>query len=95
MADQEAARKIFEEIQDPGRLGHLRRRPRCADGSLNMRYKVNWGLAKDTKAAVFYDPAQPNVLIEAAVIEQLRADQQKRYDQARFRELTARVARLE
>ena len=22
----------------------LKRRPRCKDGSLDMRYKVNWGL---------------------------------------------------
>ena len=95
MADQETARKILEEIRDPTRLGHLRRRPRCADGSLDMRYKVNRGLSKLEMAAEFYDPAHPAVLVEEAVVRQLRANQQERYDQARFRELTARVAKLE
>ena len=78
MADQETARKILEEIRDPTRLGHLRRRPRCADGSLDMRYKVNRGLSKLEMAAEFYDPAHPAVLVEEAVVRQLRANQQKR-----------------
>ena len=95
MAEHETARKILEEIRDPTRLGHLRRRPRCADGTLDMRHKVNKGLSKLEMTAEFYDPAQPAVLVEEAVIRQLRADQQARYDEARFRVLTARVAKLE
>ena len=75
MADHETARKIMEEIRDPTRLGHLRRRPRCADRTLDMRHKVNKGLSKLEMTAEFYDPAQPAVLVEEAVIRQLRADQ--------------------
>ena len=95
MADDETARKIFDEIRDPTRLGHLRRRPRCTDGSLDMRHKVNRGLSKLEMAAEFYDPDQPATLIEDAVIHQLRADQQARYDAIRFQVLTERIAKLE
>ena len=60
-----------------------------------MRHKVNKGLSKLEMAAEFYDPDQPEALVAETVIRKLRADQQERYDQARFRILTARVAKLE
>ena len=56
MADLETAEKVLEEIRDPDRLGQLRRRPRCADGSLDMRNKVNRGLSKHAQISDFYDP---------------------------------------
>ena len=37
----------------------LKRRPRCKDGSLDMRYKVNWGLRKYDIIGDFYDPENP------------------------------------
>ena len=95
MADLETAKKVLEEIRDPGRLGPLRRRPRCADGTLDMRHWANRGLSKRAQVTDYYDPAEPGALVEAAVIEQLQADQQERYDAARFHELTERVAKLE
>ena len=95
MSDLETAEKVLEEIRDPNRLSHLRRRPRCADGSLDMRNSVNQALKKNDRVTDFYDPIFPGALVETATIEQLQADQQQRYDAARFRELTDRVDKLE
>ena len=51
-------------LRDSDRLGHLRRRPRCGDGSLDMRSKANKNLSKYAKVADYYDPADPDVDVE-------------------------------
>ena len=41
MDAHKSSRVALAEIRDYKRLGHLRRRPRCNDGSLDMRHKAN------------------------------------------------------
>ena len=89
------AKKKLAEIRDGDRLGHLRRRPRCSDGGLDMRSKANRGLSKHAVVTDFYDPAKPNEVIEKAVIQQLLDRQQDEYDALRFQELSERVNKLE
>ena len=82
-------------LRDPDRLGHLRRRPRCGDGSLDMRSKANKSLSKYAKVADYYDPADPDVDVEEALINDMLKEQQKIYDEVRFEELTTRIRELE
>ena len=95
MADDETAESVLAELRDTARLGHLQRRPRCSDGSLDMRSQANRGLSKHARVTDYYDPCAPSDIVEELVITELRRRQQMRYDSARFRELTERVARLE
>ena len=94
MADNETAEQVLAELRDADRLGSLLRRPRCADGSLDKRCKANRGLSKDALVTDYYDPEQPAVNIEEAVIEELRRQQQERFDALCFKDLTAQVAQL-
>ena len=41
MDAESKAKKALTEIRDTNVLFHLRRRPRCRDGSLDLRCKVN------------------------------------------------------
>ena len=87
--------KALAEIRDHERLGYLRRRPRCHDGTLDMRCRANQGLEKHAAVTNFYDPAEPSVVIKEAAIQKLLSKQQEQYDKARFEELVARVKKLE
>ena len=82
---------MLAEIRNHGRLKHLLRRPRCRDGSLDMRCKVNWSFSKTDQVTDYYDPIDPSIDISQVVIQQYLADQQRRYDNARFKELTSCV----
>lgn len=90
-----SASQILTEIRDGDRLGHLRRRPRCSDRSLDKRHKVNRAFSKTALVTNYYDPADPDVDVEEAVIEMYLTEQQQAYDAARFEELTTRVRELE
>ena len=90
------ASKALAEIRDARFLKHLKQRHRCADGSLDMRYRENKAFQKHEQVVTdYYDPAEPAVNVKASVIEQLQLTQQREYDQARFEELAARVKKLE
>ena len=89
------AKDILAEMRDISTLAHLRRRARCPDGSLDMRHRANKGHRKDSKVSDYYDPAEPDVDVDLDVIELYLVDQQRRYDSARYQELTARVEALE
>ena len=54
------AREYHGKMRDPELLFHLRRRPRCLDGSLDMRCSVNKGFTKWSHVSNFYDPKDPS-----------------------------------
>ena len=88
------SKQIMAEIRDFERLKHLRRRPRCADGTLDRRYKVNKSFNKgDDTITDYYDPKDPSKNVPQAVIQQLQDHQQKEYDDAKFGELNRRYQR--
>ena len=46
-------------IRNANKLYHLRLRPRCADGRLDIRQKVNRSFEKNAVVTDFYDPEDP------------------------------------
>ena len=62
------AEKALAMIRDASALFNLRRRPRCSDGSLDMRNKVNKVLMKSSQVTDYYDPKEPSVTIKESVI---------------------------
>ena len=44
------------------------RRPRCYDGSLNLRFSVNKSFSKDDIVTDFYDPKDPTINIRQELI---------------------------
>lgn len=58
-----------EEENSEDILFDLRRRPRCKDGTLNLKYKVNQSFAKDDFVSNFYDPKDPTINIREEVIK--------------------------
>ena len=95
MEASNSAAAALAVIRDPDRLGHLRRRPRCSDGSLDMRSKANKNLSKYARVTDYYDPADPAVDVNQALIDDMLKEQQKIYDEARFKDLTTRIRELE
>ena len=95
MEAQTQANSVLAEIREGSTLAHLRRRARCPDGSLDMRHRANKAFRKDSLVSDFYDPEDPAINVESAVIKLYLLDQQQRYDAARHQELTARVKKLE
>ena len=62
--DAESNQKLaIAQIRDSGRLLHLRRRPRCAKGCLDMRAKVNRSFSKDLHVTDYYDPLDPSAVV--------------------------------
>ena len=58
--DAETKAKVaLAQIRNSDHLLHLRRRPRCADGRLDMRATVNRAFAKDALVTDYYDPLEP------------------------------------
>ena len=69
---------LFAKIKDVDRLKDLRRRPRCRDGSLDLRAEVNKGLAKhDEQVTDYYDPDDPKDNVPAFAIKYLLEQQQE------------------
>ena len=64
MADHETAESVLAELRDTARLGHLTRRPRCADGTLDMRCRANKGLSNHARVTDYYDPERPADIVE-------------------------------
>ena len=87
--------KYFAKIKDVDRLKDLKRRPRCSDGSLDLRAKVNKSLSKDGQVTDYYDPDDPKDNVPQDAIDQALREQQQEYDKLRFKELAAQKARLE
>ena len=87
--------KYFAKIKDVDRLKDLKRRPRCSDGSLDLRAKVNKCLSKDGQVTDYYDPDDPKDNVPQNVIKHLLEQQREEYDKLRFKELAAQKARLE
>ena len=55
-----SADSLFVKLKDVDNLYFLKRRPRCADGSLNLSHKVNKGYPKHQSATDYYDPKDPS-----------------------------------
>ena len=68
MDAQKSSKLALEEIRDHNALGPYRRRPRCVDGTLDMRYKVNKSFSKHDRVSDYYDPARPAIDIEEATL---------------------------
>ena len=62
------ANKALDKIRCYDHLYHLRRRPRCIDGTLNLNSRVNRSFAKVSKVSDFYDPYDPSIDVDEAVI---------------------------
>ena len=75
METSNSAAAALAVIRDPDRLGHLRRRPRCSDGSLDMRSKANKSLYKYAKVSDYYDPEDPDVDVDQALINDMLKEQ--------------------
>ena len=57
--EQTEPEKALAEIRDISALYHLRRRPRCIDGTLDMRFRVNKAFTKRDQVSDYYDPLKP------------------------------------
>ena len=57
------------EIRRSDDLYHLRRRPRCIDGSLNLNSRANKAFRKNSLVSDYYDPNDPTLDVEVAVIQ--------------------------
>lgn len=94
--DQESeADKYFAKIKDVNNLGFLKRRPRCPDGSLDIRMKVNRKFDKYEYVTDYYHPENPDVEVTQASIDQALRDQQEEFEKIRFKELAAQKAKLD
>lgn len=61
--------KVEKVFKTGDYLFDLKRRPRCQDGSLNLRFAVNKSFSKDDASVThFYDPKEPSVNIEPELI---------------------------
>ena len=63
------ANKALADIRRYNDLYHLRRRPRCVDGSLNLKSKVNRCFTKVARVSDYYDPSDPTIDIDEAMIQ--------------------------
>ena len=61
----------FAKIKDVETLFFLKRRPRCADGTLNFSYKVNKGYPRHLAATDYYDPKDPSSNVAQDSIDRL------------------------
>ena len=61
----------FAKIKDVENLFFLKRRPRCADGTLNFSYKVNKGYPRHLAATDYYDPKDPSSNVAQDTIDRL------------------------
>ena len=83
--------KKQEEIERANHIGNdadhedlpcnLRRRPRCLDGTLNLRFKANQSFQKHDLVTNFYDPKDPSInlgqdVIKIYLLKRLRASEQ-------------------
>jgi hypothetical protein len=68
---------LVEDVFETGDcLFNLRRRPRCQDNSLNLRFCVNKSFSKNDVVTDFYDPKDPTINIRPELIKmyQLKAE---------------------
>ena len=72
----------------------MRRRPRCQDGTLDLRFKVNIAFDKNADVTDYYDPMQPKVNIKQRTIDMLEARLKSDYDKAKFGELQEQLDEL-
>ena len=94
--DAESNSKLaLAQIRDSNRLLHLRRRPRCANGCLDMRARVNRSFSKDSHVTDYYDPLDPSAVVSLDEILLYQVQQQRDYDDARFQQLHSRIEQLE
>ena len=63
------ANKALAEMRRYDELYHLRRRPRCIDGSLNLNSRANKAFRKNSLVSDYYDPNDPTLDVEVAVIQ--------------------------
>ena len=95
LKSESKSKDALERIRNTNKLYHLRRRPRCADGRLDLRHKVNRAFSKHAVVTDYYDPQDPTKAVDQDVIQQCLDRQQEEYDNARFEELSAKVKKLE
>jgi hypothetical protein len=69
MDAQSKANRALAEIRRCDSLYHLRRRPRCVDGSLNLNSRVNRSFHKVARVSDYYDPYDPTIDIDEAMIK--------------------------
>ena len=93
--EQSEADKYFAKIKDVDSLGGLKRRPRCPDGSLDLRAKANKSFSKHGNVTDFYFKQNPLFLVSQDTIDGLLKEQQEEYDKLRFKELVAQKTKLE
>ena len=61
-------------------LFDLKKRPRCADGTLNLRFKCNQSFKKDDIVTDYYNPKDPSINVRQELIKMYQLQLLKKQD---------------